>query len=233
MDLRREVYLEAAEGLAEAQLLLTRFAHPDFKPDQIAGPAGSRIGWYNKVQVVASIETFEAFARGEALFQSALVGLIPKRYELDQVQLRLHSVQARKNQLAQYQQALHPGLKGVLAQGAPAGVNLRDFYQGILEAQAQIDKLAVEEAELLTEKADRQRALLFDVTRRAAELRRLIAEAMVALRLELDLPVETDRYRAAIEEVLEKSDAAWRQLLREEPDDTPDDPPAGPETSSV
>jgi uncharacterized protein YjcR len=102
-------------------------------------------------------------------------------------------------------------------------VNLRDFYQGILAAQAQIDKLAAEEAELLTEKADRHRALLFDVTKRAAELRRLIAEAMVALRLELDLPVETDRYRAAIEEVLEKSDAAWRQLLREKTNDSSED----------
>ena len=218
--LRREVYLEAAEGLAEVQLLLTRLAQPDFKPDQIGGSAGSRIGWYNKVQVVSSFETFEAFAKGEALFQSALVGLLPKRYEFDQVQLRLDSVQARKSQLAEYQQALHSGLKVLLAQGAPADVDTRGFSQGILAAQAQIDNLGTEEAELLAQKADRQRELLLEVNKRAAELRRLYARAMVTLRLELDLPMETDRYHAAIEEVLDKSDAAWRQLLREEPDDT-------------
>lgn len=227
MDLRREVYLEAAGGLAEAQFFLGRFAQPEFKPDQDSGLTGSKIGWYNKVQLVASIETFEAFAEGEARFQAALAGLIPIRYEFDQVQLRLQAVQSRKDQLTKYQQVLHSGAQSFLAQGAPTGVNLHDFYAGIQLTQAQIDELAGQEANLLTEKADRQRALLLEVNRRSAELRRSMAEAVVALRQELSLPIEKDRYHAAIDNVVNESEAHWRKLLGDEPEDSTNDSESG------
>lgn len=217
MGLRRQVYLDAAKALAKVGSLLGKFSQANFDLQEMVDSPVSQAGWYNNVQVVATVETVEAFARAEAHYRASLIELVLKRYELDKIRERLESIKARNNQLAEYQQALHSSLKADTRVAGSVKTDLPAFSHEIMDVQKEIERLEREKSGLLPERESRHKDLVLSVSRITHEHRRLTAELIIQLRRELKLPLDSVRYRSVIEEGLEASEAAVRKLVEEGP----------------
>lgn len=111
MGLRRDVYLEAAEGIAGAPLYMVGFANADVPIESLEPLLNSKPGWQTKLHAVASLETISAFGDADALFLATAFELIPKRHRVDELARLATEEQEKRGQLAQFQAALHTALQ--------------------------------------------------------------------------------------------------------------------------
>src|SRR4028118_834257 len=79
MQLRRDVFLEAAEGLSGSQQFFFRFANTAIPFNQIGDVQSSKPGWLNKLHMVATIDTIEAFAKADLILGRSSFDLLRRR----------------------------------------------------------------------------------------------------------------------------------------------------------
>lgn len=221
LSLRRDVYLEAAEGLAGLQEYLGGMADPARPMDQLAQAIKGRPGWQNKIHVVASLPTINAFAEADGYFVSAAVSAIPLRYEIDQAGRQLASLQEREEQLKRYQGYLHTSLQAQIQQlpahDAVAAAN--QLRQAIDRVQQDIASLESDQGQLLDQRARNMHRLLIDTLERVAQHRILTARALLAVRREIDLPLPEFEYVALMERTNREVLDSLNRLLPK-PDDS-------------
>src|SRR5437764_4375039 len=81
-EMRRTVYLEGAEAIARANMLLGRMADLDMPNVEIARIISETIARLAKIQIVATLETVRAVSVYQATLSECLSALWPKRWEL-------------------------------------------------------------------------------------------------------------------------------------------------------
>ncbi len=218
LSLRKEVYLEAAEGLSGVQEYLGGLADAARTLAELAQCIKSRPGWQNKVHVVASLETISAFAEADAYFVSAALSTIPLRYDLDESERRLEAAQGRKNQLQQYQSYLHTSLQAQvkLFPAHPAVVSAGQVREAIDATQGELVRLGEQVGQLLEQRAAKLKQLVEGALERVAEHRKLVATAMLAVRDEIKLPLPKDAYMDLVSRTNAEVLASMRHLLEGE-----------------
>lgn len=203
MNLRRDVYLEAAEGMAGAPLYLVGFANADVPVDSLAPLLNSKPGWQTKLHAVASLETIEAFGNADALFVSTSFEMLPKRYRVDELARLAAQEQERRSQITQFQGALHTSLQRQAPslpqdQAVTAAEAIR---RGIEQANSDIVASHEREAELRGERAKLITELLEFSVSRLAKHRLLVSKGVAAMRRELDTPLDEAAYLALTEKM--------------------------------
>jgi hypothetical protein len=207
MLLRRDVYFEAAEALAGFPQYLVGFANAEVPIKDLAPLLNSKPGWQNKVRVVAELSTISALSDADAVFIDTAFKVMPIRLQIDDIKRRVDALVESRSQLAKYQQSIHTTLQGQVAQfpSPQALVAAGQLRHDIDHLQQTMDEMQKDEAELRTVCVNLIKELLVTAVERIAEHRLLVAKATLALRREMELPVDQEAYM----ELTQKENASF------------------------
>lgn len=216
MALRRDVYLEAAEGLAGFPHYLVGLANADVPVASLEPLLNAKRGWQNKLHVIASLETIAAFAKADALFIETSFHLFPLRHKVDELGSQAEEEARQRSQLTQYQAALHTALQAEVhhGQGQENIAAVQAMRAAIDRSQEEIVASYEREAALHGERAERIKELLGLALTKVAEHRLLLGEANLAVRREIEAPVDDERYLEMMREMNDQALGAFEAFFQ-------------------
>jgi hypothetical protein len=196
MQLRRDVYFEAADGLGAAVLYLSQVARAD-------APLGSTlpppVSWFYKLHLVAKTETLIAFAQASNAVTSASVDLAAWRLRVMEVNDEIQLVKDNVDRIQRFQDDVRSETRLVMRE-TPSELSVKRLES----LKQQMDDSRVEtgnEAQKLTALTDeygrRTRTLLEHSLLVAAEVQRSVRAAFLAARAELEISIDMGRLSAA------------------------------------
>jgi uncharacterized membrane protein len=237
-EMRRAVYLDAAEAIARAQNVVGSMGDVDLPNREIATKINSAVETLAKILVVGHPETVKGVANYQAILTEALAALWPKRWELlNRRKLIAVQEKAIAAQLADKERWLEQ-MKQANVQGRP-DPQLFQNLQGQFEVAEKLRLDFTQQLAALNEVQARESLEHFDHgLHQLAKLMQAIPTALARSRAELELPGEEiefvailtelkERQQAAVRELAEKVRAAVAATQRKEPPPPP--PPPSPQ----
>ena len=202
MQLRRDVFLEAAEALSGYPQYLASIPNANLALESLAPMLNIKPGWETKIHLIASLPTIAAVTRVSSHFSTTLFQVAPARYRLDDLRRRISVEEERRVELGRFQAALHTSLQAHL--GRSSEVNGLDITSESLRGElARVLNQIVGSHDSQAELHGEQARMIYELNRtvlgRIAELRLLVAEAVLATRKEIEAPNIEKGYRAVIE----------------------------------
>ncbi len=217
MQLKRDVYLAVAEGLADVPRALFRFANTNVPFNQLGDFNSSQPAWGIKLNLVASIETIEALARANALLGTAYFDLLRRRNLLQQSEDQIQVTNQQIEHLKTYQEQMRELIESLRSETpTEADVSRADWAAGnFLNAQEQLG----EQVAQLEAQTDRRWSLQRDLLKTTAEHYReyqlALAPAMVALRREIELPIDFVRFKKVARDHTQHVEGEISKLLND------------------
>ena len=217
MQLRRDVFLEAAEGVSGSQQFFFRFANVGIPFSRLGDVQSGNPGSLNKLHIVASIETIEAFAAASRVLGRTSFDLLRRRNLLQMADDHIKVTQQGVEHTTSYQNEMREEIRRI-ANDPPTERSVaraewaRDNY---LEAQTHLKELT----QVLADQVDRrwalQRMIFEKSTEYYAEFQSYLSDALLALRREIDLPIDLPRFKG----VMAEHNASVRDVVRKMLDD--------------
>jgi predicted nucleic acid-binding Zn-ribbon protein len=226
MQLRRDVYLEAAEGVAGSMDYFFRYTRADITLSQIGDSTAMRTGWLNKVYTVASLDTIEAFAEASAALAASSLDLVRIRITVEEVlgnvkieQQRIESIQKYQEQIKSTVAAIanEPPSQQVLSRLEELQRQMDDSWSQIRDSGAKLDWLTTEHWRLL-------RVLLEQAVNYAIGYQKKLRLALLSLRRELELPLDSQAYEQLMDRIDQKMLPRFQALLKAIDDDNASTP---------
>ena len=214
MQLRREVFLEAAEGVAGSGEYFVKLANADLPVSDITA-ANPKPGWLNKLYTVASVEAIEAFSRASAYLGSAMFDLIRRRLPIDDVKNRLDAANQQIETMKELQEAIHAAAAAAAAEMATPEILERRQMIGQHWAQVwqESERLGALVSTLLDEKLKLQRQLLEQAMSYSRDYQKQLRKALVALRNDLEMPLDEMRFETIMDQIDAEMFPKFQQLL--------------------
>jgi hypothetical protein len=195
MQLKRGVYLDAAEGIAGSTDQFLRFANLDVPLGQAALPT-TKPGWLNKVYVVGNIETIDAFNDAGVELGVITFELLKTRISAEDAKRQVDTINTRIESIRLFQQQLQAE---VHASGA------QQPSQQLLERMAltkqywdrtwsDLEVATAELSEASKKLFEMQRKLLEESVNHYRGYQSKLQRAIVELRKELELPLNESQF---------------------------------------
>jgi hypothetical protein len=224
MQLRKEVFLEAAEGVASTDYFMN-LANTEIPVNEITAPSG-KSGWLNKLQTVASAEAIEAFYDANAAVSAAVFDLFHRRIAIDQIKNTIDSTNQSVETIKTLQQRIREATAAA-AQDAPTPEVLqqlqamqRDWDQSWVE----IDRLGQEVSTLFDKRFRQQLELLETAVQYSLGYQKKLRKALVTLRAELVLPIDHAKLETALDRIDADMLPKFQRLLDMMKADIPEQP---------
>lgn len=221
MQLRRDVYLEAAEGVAGSMDYFFRHARADIPLGQIGDNVAMKTGWLNKVYTVASLDTIEAFAEASAALAASSFDLLRIRVTVEEVSSNVKIEQQRIENIQKYQEQIkstaaalanEPPSQQVLSRLQELQRQMDDSWSEIRAAGAKLEELTAEHWRLL-------RLLLEQAVNYAIGYQKKFRRAILSLRRELELPLDSQAFEQLMERIDQEMFPKFQALLKAIDDD--------------
>lgn len=196
MALRRDVYLRAAEAMAQAQEYLAGFANTEISAQQHESMIKGVGSDLNKVHIVGSLATVQAIVEANQFFVSAVADLSIRKLPVQQLARETELEQtAIDSAIARRDEAL-AGMKEMSRSTNTDGhARLWELQNRIFnDEQADIDAALTRKEELQGHFSQQQMELLRLSAQAGLEFGRLVTKANLAIRRELELPLEAEEY---------------------------------------
>lgn len=224
MQMKRDVYLAAAEGLAEAQSALFRFANTNVPFNKLGEFGASQPGWGYKLNLVASIETIEALSRANGLLGSAYFDLLRRRNLLQQSDDHIQITNQQIEQVKSYQEQMRALIESLTSETPTEASALRAEWaaSNFVSAQQDLGQMVFQLETQIDRRWSFQRDLFKVTVQHYREYQLALAAALVALRREIDLPIDFDRYERVARTHAEHVEHEISKLLNDiEHDESP------------
>lgn len=212
MSLRRDVYLPAADGIAKLQEYLKSYSSVSISATDRGEIIRNVWGTFNKIAIIGSIETIEVFNKIFLRFSELDAPLLLKDTELYQIDLELDLITKNKEQLvAQIEQNWK-----VLNSGN-VEYNSREYAE--LEKEIETIKKSIQGlSDEIKRKRLYQNDLRFyvveEISHAVAEIEELMAEANIAIRREINLPLDDEkRYRQSIKDTNDRMQKSLQETI--------------------
>jgi hypothetical protein len=211
-EMRRTVYLEAAEAIARAQNVIGSMGDLEIPNRDIARDVNAAVATLAKIQVVGHPDTVRAVTNYQAVLTEALTALWPKRWELLN-RRKIIEVQEKAvaGQLADKDRWLEE-MKQQNVQGLPDPQHFKRIQQQFDTAE----KLRLGFTERLAAlNAEQLRDALVHFEHGLQELDRLmqaIPPALARSRAELELPGDESEFVAILTQLKDRQQSAVRGL---------------------
>lgn len=213
MALRRDVYLPAAECIAKLQEHLKSYASQTMSNEIRSEITAGVWGHFNKVAIVGSIETIEVFDRLYLKFSQLNEPLCLKHLSIHNIDLEIELLNETQPQIVdQINQLLH------LLNSEPNGA----MSAGKIDLGNQVASLRASlhsQFEEVKQKRLLQNELRYeiseDISSAVAEIERLMAEANIAIRKELGMPIDEVRYLASVDSTYIQMQETTKKSLEE------------------
>ena len=195
MDLRREVFLGAAETLGKQSEYINLFSKVDFDFWKDQEILKGNIGAGNKVHLIAGIETIEAYARANQCWASALLELSKMRLKIEEVKVELNGQESLIALLSNHRDEALASMKALVNSG-PQSQDAYQFHRNRFDdLQKDISGEIMKKAKLYS----KQTKLLIEISAACmtshAEFSKRLLVVNLAARREVDLPIDENRYR--------------------------------------
>jgi hypothetical protein len=196
MALRRDVYLRAAEAMAQAQEYLAGFANTEISGQQHESMIKGVGADLNKVHIVGSMPTVQAIVEANQFFVRAVADLSIRKLPVQQLAREIELEQtAVESAIARRDEAL-AGMKE-MSRSTSTGSHARlwELQNRIFnDEQADIDDALARKEQLQEHFSQQQMELLRLSAQAGLEFGRLVTKANLAIRRELELPLDADEY---------------------------------------
>lgn len=194
MAIRRDVYLAAAEAVAEAQERLGRIASMELQElgEKFSGTSLSPS--INKIQLIASEKTVKAVSAFTQKYSESIMELFPSKLYLNRLQSELANIINEINGLLASREEMLQQLKTI-----PKTEENRTFIESVYykfeESQKTIEALfqARDVKQALVGKVYYE--LLNESMAHSLAIGESLVDATIAIREELDIPIDEDFYR--------------------------------------
>lgn len=198
MQLRRDVYLEAAEGIAGSVEYLMQNSRIDAPLGSIPAPK-ERPGWLYKIHFVASTDTLIAFNDAGAATAAAALDVFGHRVAVAEVSDDITVVRAATERIQQFQDEMRAEARAVDT-SVPSERSLKRLewiQQQLDESWRQLEAETRKLDVLTQEHARRSKALVQRSMRLFGEVHKEVRRALLAARAELEMPLDADKFSAA------------------------------------
>jgi hypothetical protein len=197
MQLRRDVFLQALEGVAGTQQFFFRFANPAIAVDKIDTSSGNA-GWLNKLHAVATFETIKAFSRADAALGKSVFDLLARRVILDSIDEEITTTRGQLEWYGRFQNQVREGFEIFIRQpdidASRISQHAGAAAQAIQESHDQVQDLDRQLDEQIVRRRAVHRDLIEAALRYYVGYQVYLRSALVALRNELDLPIDAHEY---------------------------------------
>ena len=228
MQLRRDVYLEAAEGVAGSIDYYFRFINPDL-PIDATSPGARFPGWLNKIYMVGSLETITAFTDAGATQAAAMLELARQRFAVGEISAQIAAANDRVADIRKYQEQAKAIAAAAVTEPPTEHLKraLEDEQRRWEQSWKDLREVSDHLERLWTQKAQLHRVLLEQAIHHFTNYQQKLRRAQLALRRELDMPVDEAGFQEALTRIDNNVLPKLRQLLDELEEDTNESAPAG------
>ncbi|WP_297364334.1 hypothetical protein [Acidiferrobacter sp.] len=199
MALRREVYLKSAEALAHAQEYLAAFARDDLAADQHEALIRGIGGDLNKVHIVGSLATVQAIVEANEFFVRSVADLgveqLPVKRLKEEIKAEEFLIEAAGGRRDEALTRMREMDRAQATESAFWTVQ----NQILTEAHAAMEDAAERLRELRETLLVSEARLLRDAAHAGIAFGTLVVRANVAIRRELEMPLDTEAYLGLME----------------------------------
>jgi len=202
MQLRRDVYLEAAEGLAAILDFLIQSARPDVPLGKAAAPPGAA-AWLFKAYLVATTDTLIAFTEAGAAVAGSALDLLSHRLAVTEIDDEITVARTTVDAIQKQQEQLRAEAHSVDTDKATerSVQRLEWIKQQYDIASADVNSEVQKLEGLVVEHGHRLRALLEQSMRINLRVQQPIRAALLAARSELEMYIDADKFGSAANRV--------------------------------
>lgn len=209
---RRDIYLQAAEAIAAAQGVLFNFGRLDLSQQELTSALQGYPGWLNKVHVVGSQATIEAFRNMADYFVTAAFDLVKLRFDLERLDANVKSLEERREQLSRFQSYLLAVARGEVAQ-PPVG--LGNLGTTMVATKEQLDAV-LDELDGLVEERLRMHVRLVRLSAKyGGGFPAVAVPVTLAIRREIEIPIDEAGYGRGVQESAAKMRGQFEELVAE------------------
>jgi hypothetical protein len=210
MQLRRDVFLEAADGAAGTTTYFVQLANINVPMDQL-NAAGSKQGWLNKIYTVASLEAIEAFSEASAALGASAFDLVKLRLGVEEIGHKIDAANGQVEAIKGVQQRISEAAAAALTE-TPTPVlqeRVEAMQKDWVRSWQEIETVGLQISDLWDEKLRRQRALLERAVQYSIDYQKTLRRALIALRVELEIPLDVQHFN----QVMDRIDATMLSKL--------------------
>lgn len=214
MELRKEVFLSAAEALAAGMNTIGRFSNFDIPNDQVTQPYVEKVSAISKVHVIAQTETILPLAQFTSRLGALYMELFARRHEL---MSERNSIALIDNQVAQFGKERDRILEMIKQHNIEGVVDQRRWK--VLQENFEFEQKRIHDALAhRTQLAGALQPKHLEFMRQCLSNTQLLGELLIpvltAVRRELELPLDEVAYRQAMEESYVRQQEAIDGFIR-------------------
>lgn len=196
MGLRREIYLDAVAAIGKMQDYIVSYARQDLPESEKLAKIQGATSALNKVQIVGTNATIEAFWAAQRTFAKSSFSLgklkletIRKTIDIEKAQRGMRLLEEKREGILQFARSLGPTPHPEIVEEIRA--NLKTFESELEVLSDSLDKTQDQLFEL-------QMALAKESTKSNLEVNVAFSEVVLAVRKEFVLDLEIEAYRAFV-----------------------------------
>ena len=195
MQLRRDVFLQAVDGLAGSQQYFAAFADPGNSLEQLRQLSPSH-SWGNRLHVVASLETVQAFSRAQSVLGAATFDLLQMRFAVSDLDSEVDDTRRRIDWIGSFQQQIQANLNSAISRGDRAEIEMqgRAFTTAMEATSIEADNLRKKLTELVDRRLDLHHSLIDRAIEHATVSQPIVAVALLAVRKEIGIEIDAQEY---------------------------------------
>lgn len=214
MQLRRDVYLSAAEGLAASVEYLSQHARTDIPFGKAVAPS-AMVGWLLKAYLIADTDALIALNEASTLIAAAIVDMAPFRLAVQKVDDDISIARAGIESTQRFLDEMRSEIKNADIQNATQ-MTVRRVEWAAEQHDAATNQLQeqLQKLEILTnEHAHRVKQLIEKATVISRDVQKPVRDALLAARAELEVKVDLHRFVSAAAEWDSRASARVAQLI--------------------
>lgn len=216
IQLRRDIYLEAADSAVKAQRILADIARVDRPVAELGGVvAPLDLAGLSKAHLVGQFGTIQAFQElGQSLF-TEMLSLLEARAEYEEAKLRSEELNDKAAQLVAHRDQFVAGLRELANRIQLTAPQVADYVQSLAKTQQEVEATLQERVKADKTLLKHQRALVLKGLEAGLNYGRAMAVVGVAVRKELEEAADFDEqaYQRLISGSYEQAKAQWGEFV--------------------
>ena len=217
-ELKRQVYLDATEGIARSVNYLTNiFFRSDLTIQHLSDIQRESGGWTYRIHVVGALDTIKALdCANESLLYRSL-DLMVKRMKWEELRSEAEAIHERTIQVGSTAQQLGEAFQAASAPGAAseASALIPQVAERLLAVDTELAELSREWIQTSKRQDEAQRDMVVAGIEAIAEHGRFLSQAIVHMRRELEIPLDEKEYLVHMDESSARHLARLNELLNQ------------------
>lgn len=215
LSLRKDIYLAAAEAISAGLIAIGRFANLDIPHEKLTEAYLDKSPSIAKVHVIAKEQTAKAVVNFIGEMSAVYLRLFAKRYplvvenvELGVLKKQMDSFAKKRDRMVELMTQFN--LDGKVDKRQWDVINNNFQFESDRVAEA-IKQYATHAATLYANQIGYMKECIVESNR----LSRLLVPVLIAVRTELELPINETAYMEVIEESIRKQEASLKEFLQD------------------